>query len=108
MIQCLHLVRTGRKIRFKDRLSGASHVGKNALAEMPPEKLIGYMVGIGAVTTDRVEDLSIDVPGVWLECDDFVVILVCLYLLECLESYSGGWVFQDRYVLAFGLIEKRN
>lgn len=76
MIHGLHLVGTGRNIRFKDRLSGASHVGKNALAEMPPQKLIRDMVGIGAVTTDGVEDPAINVPGVWLECDDLVIILV--------------------------------
>lgn len=76
MVHCLHLIRAGREIGFEDRLPSASHIRENALAEMPPEKLIRDMVGIGAATTDGVEDPAINVPGVWLECDDLVIILV--------------------------------
>jgi hypothetical protein len=85
---------------LEDRFSSTSHVGKHRLAEMPPQKLIGYAVWICRIATDRIQTSAIDAKIINPKYDDLVVILLPISENGELHDYGNTHVRVHRHTIA--------
>ena len=75
-----HHVRTRRKIKLENRLSGSPHIRKYCLPEMPMQKLIDWSMRI--LKELLIEMFAGDALAIRSETHDLVIILNNYYLLK--------------------------
>lgn len=79
---------------LEDEFSSTSHIRKNRLAEMPPQKLVGYTVWIRRIATDGIQTSAIYAGIIKRKYDDLVVVILQISENDLLKNENGS-VQQD-------------